>query len=137
MMAMAVIKKLFMGTSFGKFLGLRDGGVVSNGKRVAGYSQGGIASGSTSGYPAVLHGTEAVVPLPNGKSIPVEMNKGSAGQQVNNVVVNVSTDGNVDAQASQGGLDSENLGRAIAVAVQEELHSQKRNGGILSPYGAT
>ena len=136
MMAMAVIKKLFMGTAFGSFLGLRDGGVVSNGKRVAGYSQGGIASGSTSGYPAVLHGTEAVVPLPNGKSIPVEMKEGSAGQQVNNVVVNVSTEGNVDAQASQGGLDSENLGRAIAVAVQEELHAQKRNGGILSPYGA-
>jgi hypothetical protein len=26
-----------------------------------------------SGYAAMLHGTEAVVPLPDGKSIPVEM----------------------------------------------------------------
>jgi hypothetical protein len=36
-------------------------------------SNGGIASGPTSGYSATLHGTEAVVPLPNGKTIPVEM----------------------------------------------------------------
>lgn len=34
---------------------------------------GGAFSGPTSGFPAVLHGTEAVVPLPNGRSIPVEM----------------------------------------------------------------
>jgi hypothetical protein len=40
---------------------------------------GGIATGPRSGYNAVLHGTEAVVPLPNGKTIPVEM----SGMQVN------------------------------------------------------
>jgi hypothetical protein len=34
---------------------------------------GGIASGPDSGYPATLHGTEAVVPLPDGKTIPVEI----------------------------------------------------------------
>ncbi len=34
---------------------------------------GGTLSGPLSGYQAMLHGTEAVVPLPNGKSIPVEM----------------------------------------------------------------
>ena len=28
------------------------------------------------------------------------------------------------------------LGRAISMAVQEELQRQKRPGGILSPYGA-
>jgi hypothetical protein len=39
----------------------------------SGYQFGGIASGPTSGYTATLHGTEAVVPLPNGKTIPVEM----------------------------------------------------------------
>ena len=30
-----------------------------------GYSRGGIARGREAGYPAILHGTEAVVPLPN------------------------------------------------------------------------
>jgi len=34
---------------------------------------GGIAMGPKSGYQATLHGTEAVVPLPDGKAIPVEM----------------------------------------------------------------
>jgi len=34
---------------------------------------GGIAAGPQSGYQAILHGTEAVVPLPNGKTIPVSM----------------------------------------------------------------
>lgn len=39
----------------------------------AGYQYGGVASGPRSGYTAMLHGTEAVVPLPDGRSIPVEM----------------------------------------------------------------
>jgi len=38
-----------------------------------GFSQGGIVSGPKSGYMAQLHGTEAIVPLPDGDSIPVEM----------------------------------------------------------------
>lgn len=38
-----------------------------------GYEFGGIVSGPKSGYQALLHGTEAVVPLPNGRNIPVEV----------------------------------------------------------------
>lgn len=34
---------------------------------------GGVFAGPKSGYAATLHGTEAVVPLPDGKTIPVEM----------------------------------------------------------------
>jgi len=34
---------------------------------------GGIAAGPKSGYAATLHGTEAVVPLPDGKTIPVNI----------------------------------------------------------------
>ena len=37
------------------------------------YAYGGIAQGPKSGYQATLHGTEAVVPLPDGRTIPVEM----------------------------------------------------------------
>lgn len=36
------------------------------------FRTGGIASGPESGYLAELHGPEAIVPLPNGRSIPVE-----------------------------------------------------------------
>ena len=111
----------------------RTGGVFSEGKRVQGYSAGGVAKGSTAGYPAILHGTEAVVPLPNGRSIPVEMKNGGTTQ--NNVVVNVSTDGTTQTQESSG-MESERLGKAVAAAVQAELQNQKRSGGILNPYGA-
>jgi hypothetical protein len=37
----------------------------------SGFRLGGIASGPTSGYQAMLHGTEAIVPLSDGRSIPV------------------------------------------------------------------
>ena len=96
-----------------------------------GYATGGVARGPGAGYPVMLHGTEAVVPLPNGKAIPVDL-KGGTTQ--NNITVNVASDGRSTTQGS-GGMDSEKLGKAIAVAVQSELHNQKRSGGILNPYG--
>jgi muramidase (phage lysozyme) len=37
------------------------------------FAYGGITSGPKSGYQAMLHGTEAVIPLPGGRSVPVEM----------------------------------------------------------------
>jgi hypothetical protein len=49
----------------------RDGGVMSRHGRS--YAGGGVASGPNSGYGATLHGTEAVVPLPNNRTIPVEL----------------------------------------------------------------
>ena len=127
------------GTSFGTFLGIdgaKTGGVFSNGGKVPGYSTGGVAKGPGSGYPAILHGTEAVVPLPNGKSIPVDMK--AAGQN-NNVTVNVSMDGQGGAQQNTqaDGTQGAKLGSAIAAAVQKELHNQKRAGGILNPMGAS
>lgn len=106
----------------------RYGGVVS------GYSVGGVARGPDAGYPAILHGTEAVVPLPNGKSIPVQMSGGAA----NNVTVNVAVDNQGNAQTSMDMDDKQagRLGAAISQAVQMEIQKQKRPGGMLSPYGA-
>jgi hypothetical protein len=45
-------------------------------------AEGGVFSGPASGYPATLHGTEAVVPLPGGRGIPVE-GAGGGTLQVN------------------------------------------------------
>jgi hypothetical protein len=104
--------------------GAKMGGVFSEGKKT--YAGGGVARGPKSGYPATLHGTEAVVPLPGGRAIPVNMTGGA-----NNIVVNVSGDGGMQTQ----GGDQEGLGRAIASAVQTELQNQKRSGGLLNPYG--
>ena len=53
-----------------------------------GYKFGGIAEGPDSGYMVELHGTEAVVPLPDGRSIPVEMPNYMAG--INNQIAAIS-----------------------------------------------
>jgi len=42
------------------------------------FAKGGIASGPTTGFPAMLHGTEAVVPLPDGKALPVNLDLGNS-----------------------------------------------------------
>jgi len=99
-----------------------------------GYSAGGIARGSDAGHLAMLHGTEAVVPLPNGRSIPVEMS--GAGAQTNNVSVsvNINNDGSAETTTED---DAKGMGKAIAAAVQREIQHQKRPGGMLSPYGGT
>ena len=47
------------------------------------FDVGGVATGSTSGYQATLHGTEAVVPLPDNRSIPVSLDSSSLTTAVN------------------------------------------------------
>jgi len=53
---------------------------VGNNKATIGFEEamgsfayGGITSGPRSGYTGILHGTEAVIPLPNGRNVPVEI----------------------------------------------------------------
>jgi hypothetical protein len=116
--------------------GFRTGGISTPSGPMKGYSTGGISKGAQGGYPVMLHGTEAVVPLPNGKSIPVEMSGSAGGMQQNNVSVNVvmNQDGSTDTQTD--GQDAENLGKRISLLVQKELVNQKRVGGMLSGIGA-
>jgi hypothetical protein len=78
---------------------------------------------------------EAVVPLPNGREIPVQLQGGSSNSNSVNVVVNMSGNGSQASTETQG-QDMDQLGRAVAAAVQRELINQKRPGGILSKYGA-
>ena len=124
-------------TILGSFFGsLGSGGTGTGegryGMKARSMSLGGIARGPQAGYPAVLHGTEAVIPMPSG-SIPVEM-KGSGGG-VNNVSVNVNMgDGTTNVQGGEQGAGD--LGKVLARAVQEELQKQTRPGGILSPHGS-
>ena len=102
------------------------------GFRSAAYASGGIATRPTLGLVGEGKHNEAIVPLPDGKSIPVSM-PGGAGQQ-NNVVVNVNidSDGAVTQETEGQGVD---LGTTIANVVQQELLNQKRQGGILNPNG--
>ncbi|NDD83005.1 hypothetical protein EBZ38_01805, partial [bacterium] len=78
---------------------------------------------------------EAVVPLPNGRAIPVQMH-GQGTSQQNNVSVNVNMSSNGQTTTQTEGMDMNNLGRAIATAVQKELQAQKMPGGMLNRYGA-
>jgi len=52
----------------------------------AGHARGGIASGPTSGYLDLLHGTEAIIPLPDGKNIPVQLSGVPAVADLTNTV---------------------------------------------------
>jgi hypothetical protein len=74
---------------------------------------------------------EAVVPLPNGRSIPVQMHGGSS--QNNNVAVTVNMTNN-GSQTETQGPDPSKMGQAIAAAVQRELIAQKAPGGLLNRY---
>ena len=113
---------------FSAFIGApaRQGGIMS--KHGRSYSDGGVADGPSSGYPAVLHGKEAVVPLPNGRSIPVDMGKGGGG--TNNVSINVNmAEGTTETVSDRD--EAKALGVAINQAVYQVLEKEQRQGGLL------
>jgi hypothetical protein len=117
--------KSFIAALFG--FGGRQGGIM-NPTGYRSYSDGGVAKGPTSGYPAILHGREAVVPLPNGRSIPVDIGKGNMG--TNNVSINVNmSEGSVDTQSDAE--DAKALGQAINAAVLKVIETEQRTGGLL------
>jgi len=82
------------------------------------------------GKPSIVgeKGPELFVPSTAGTIIPND--KIGGGGMTNNIVVNVSMEGGVDAQG--GEQEGRELGRLIAVAVQSEIIQQKRAGGLLA-----
>jgi len=118
------------------FFGFAMGGIAPGGFRA--YANGGIVNRPTLGLIGEGRMNEAVVPLPDGKSIPIEGNLGGGAQTNNvNVSVSVNNEGKANTTVEQDSQAGANLGRIIAAVVQEELQNQKRPGGILSPYGAS
>jgi lysozyme len=59
---------------------IEQGGAGAAGKMQTA-AMGGVLGGPKSGYQAMLHGTEAVVPLPDGKTIPVQIAGGDSSQE--------------------------------------------------------
>lgn len=115
------------GSALGKVLGFADGGVMTamGPMKLKQYAAGGIAYGPQLAMFGEGSRPEAYVPLPDGRSIPVTMKGGGAG----NVVVNVDASGST-VQGNQPNAAA--LGRAIGSAVQAELIKQKRPGGLLA-----
>ena len=131
-LTMKLLMSMFGGTNFGNFMGLestsdRYGGIAS-------YSAGGVATGNSGrGYLARLHGTEAIVPLGNDRSIPVKMQGGAGSTNNTSVTVNVA-DGQVSS-VQTGESQGKALGNAIAMAIEERLSDEQRPGGILYKPG--
>jgi hypothetical protein len=116
----------------GGFFGFANGGMVKGGFRA--YANGGVVTSPTLGLVGEGKYNEAIVPMPNGKAIPVDM-KGFQGQN-NNITINIDSAGGATT-SGMSDQDNKQLGKAIAQAVQRELQNQKRSGGILSPYGVS
>ena len=104
---------------------MADGGVIPMGRGgvIKGYQHGGIAREPT--YLVGEAGPEAVVPLPDGRSIPVQM----SGATGNNITINVDASGN--ATTTMDGERGQALGMAIQAAVMETIQREKRPGGVL------
>ena len=120
------------GNSVVNFLqGKRYGGETTYGAK--GYAYGGVASGPNSGYLAKLHGREAVVPLGNDRSIPVEMRGGGGGGNTVNVSISMNGQGQGSSQVTGDGMQG--LGRSIGGLVQQHLQQEMRPGGLLNPQG--
>lgn len=106
------------------------------------YANGGIASGPKSGFLANLHGTEAVVPLPDGNTIPVKIDAGSIlgtmqnpmdklAEGISNLLGTKTTGDAVTTVASQAGPDMTSLLMQFNQNNQEQIENQKRMIGIL------
>lgn len=94
-------------------------------------ARGGITNGPALAGEGSLR--EAVVPLPNGKSIPVDLKSSGAGNVT--VYINVDVENNTtssSATGGQSGRDYQELGKIISGAVKQEIMNQQRPGGLLA-----
>jgi hypothetical protein len=124
MMAMRIMGSMFPGLGP---VPLAEGGVIPMAKGgITGYRNGGVATEPTYLVGEGKH-NEAVVPLPDGRSIPVNMKGGGD----NNIVVNVDASGG-SSSTGMSGEHGKAMGKAIAVSVMETIQREKRPGGLLS-----
>lgn len=125
-LAQVLAKMLAMKILTGAFgIPMASGGIIpmAKGGVIKGYASGGIAREPT--YLVGEAGPEAVVPLPDGRSIPVDMKGGGT----NNVTINVDASGN--SSTTGNGEQGKALGIAIQAAVMETLQREQRPGGVL------
>ena len=73
---------------------------------------------------------EAVIPLPDGRSVPVSM---SGGKGDVSIVINVNVESGTASTETQGDdKDYKQLGKMISNTVKSEIMNQKRPGGLLA-----
>ena len=106
--------------------GFANGGIAVGGFKA--FATGGIVTGPTLGLVGEGRYNEAIVPLPDGRSIPVDFQGSGNGGDVN-VVVNVDAKG---SNVAGDNTSARELGRVISAAVQGEIVKQQRPGGLLA-----
>jgi tape measure domain-containing protein len=108
--------------------GYANGGIAYGG--FTAFANGGMVTGPTMGLVGEGRYNEAIVPLPDGKSIPVQLAGGDGGNQiVSNITVNVN---NGQAQSNATGSNSSEMGRKIEGAVKQVIVGELRPGGLLA-----
>jgi phage-related minor tail protein len=108
-----------------------NGNVLKGGFKA--FAKGGIVNKPTMGLIGEGKYNEAVVPLPDGRSIPVS----GAMSGDNNITVNVTIDSEGTSSTQTEGITGESakqIGYMVSQAVQVELVEQQRPGGLLSQY---
>jgi hypothetical protein len=104
----------------------RYGGVYGKG-----YNTGGIADGPQSGYNVIMHGREAIVPLPDGDKIPVQLSGKGMGPTNTTINVVVNNEGEAEATVEESTAFAE----AVQLSVMQTIAEQQRPGGLLNPGG--
>ena len=94
------------------------------------FANGGVVKGPTLGLVGEGRYNEAVVPLPDGKKIPVEMGKNAGGNVSSSVVVNINNSGGSDSSTS--GSQGNQLAKGIEGAVKDVIMREMRPGGMIA-----
>lgn len=93
------------------------------------FANGGIVSGPTLGLVGEGRYNEAVIPLPDGKSVPVDLGGASGSNISTNIVVNMGNGQGGGGQAS--GAQGNQLARELEGAVRQVILKESRPGGII------
>lgn len=116
-----VPKAGYMGPAFA------NGGIAIGGFKA--FADGGIVSGPTLGLVGEGRYNEAVIPMPNGRSVPVDLGGAMGGDITSNIVVNVN---NGQAQSNGTGGNASDFGRKMEGAVKQVIVNELRPGGVLA-----
>ena len=116
--------------SLGTSLQFANGGVASGG--FTAFANGGMVTGPTLGLVGEGRYNEAIIPLPDGKSVPVQLSGGAGGNAApinTNIVVNVK---NGQAESQTSGSQGNQLARELEGAVRQVILKESRPGGLIS-----
>ena len=116
--------------SFGTSLKFANGGIASGG--FTAFANGGMVTGPTLGLVGEGRYNEAIIPLPDGKSVPVQLSGGAGGNAApisTNIVVNVK---NGQAESQMSGNQGNQLARELEGAVRQVILKESRPGGLIS-----